>query len=154
MIRITNKDGFYSILVQKCDIEKLKEFKINIPISIISKFDNEQLSTNNNQVDFIEYIEPEEIEFFLSQEWILDYDTLKYFSNIELEIAKKSLLVEIATLKKRLKHLSHELEFERNLIAIELEKKKYMLETILSLKKIKRTKAKTEMLLFSENKTK
>lgn len=151
MKKIKSENGFSSILVQKNDIEKLKEFNIDTPESIISKYENE-LNSKNKQFDFIEYMDLEVISFFLSQDWILDYDSFKQLSNFELEIARKSLLVEIATLKKEMKKFSS-IE-EKRLIMIEIEKKKYMLETILSLKKIKRTKAKTEILLFSENKTK
>ena len=150
MIRIQIKDGIYSILVQKNDIEKLKEFKIIAPESIISKYNNE-LRVKNNQIDFIEYTNLEEIEFFLNQDWIIDYDVFKHFSITELEIAKKSLLVEISTLKKRLKDLSTNLEKE--LITNEIEKKKYAIDTIVYLKNLKRAKSQMENELFNENKT-
>ena len=150
MIKIQNKDGISSILVQKNDIEKLREFNIIAPESIISKYENE-LNSGNNQADFIEYTDFEEIEFFLNQNWILDYDVFKQFSSTELEIARKSILVEIATLKKELKKFSF--VEKKRLIMLEIEKKNYILDTILYLKKFKRAKNQTETDLFNISKT-
>ena len=83
--RVLNDEVIHTILVQKKDILKLIDLDINVPISILStlKLKDGEFSLD----DYMEFFDLEEISFFASFNWLIDYDTYKNFSETELEIA-------------------------------------------------------------------
>ena len=78
--------------------------------------------------DYMEFFDLEEISFFANFNWLIDYDTYKNFSETELEIA-------ISKVQKIINEL--EMKNVNNEFSIEIEKYKYMLEDINSIKKEK-----------------
>ena len=124
--RVLNDEVIHTILVQKKDILKLIDLDINVPISILStlKLKDGEFSLD----DYTEFFDLEEISFFASFNWLIDYDTYKNFSETELEIA-------ISKVQKIINEL--EMKNVNNEFSIEIEKYKYMLEDINSIKKEK-----------------
>ena len=124
--RVLNDEVIHTILVQKKDILKLLDLDINVPISILStlKLKDGEFSLD----DYMEFFDLEEISFFASFNWLIDYDTYKNFSETELEIA-------ISKVQKIINEL--EMKNVNNEFSIEIEKYKYMLEDINSIKKEK-----------------
>ncbi len=124
--RVLNDEVIHTILVQKKDILKLIDLDINVPISILStlKLKDGEFSLD----DYMEFFDLEEISFFTSFNWLIDYDTYKNFSETELEIA-------ISKVQKIINEL--EMKNVNNEFSIEIEKYKYMLEDINSIKKEK-----------------
>lgn len=124
--RVLNDEVIHTILVQKKDILKLIDLDINVPISILStlKLKDGEFSLD----DYMEFFDLEEISFFASFNWLIDYDTYKNFSETELEIA-------ISKVQKIINEL--ETKNVNNEFSIEIEKYKYMLEDINSIKKEK-----------------
>lgn len=124
--RVLNDEVIHTILVQKKDILKLIDLDINVPISILStlKLKDGEFSLD----DYMEFFDLEEISFFASFNWLIDYDTYKNFSETELEIA-------ISKVQKIINEL--EMKNVNNEFSIEIEKYKYMLEDINSIKKEK-----------------
>lgn len=124
--RVLNGEVIHTILVQKKDILKLIDLDINVPISILStlKLKDGEFSLD----DYMEFFDLEEISFFTSFNWLIDYDTYKNFSETELEIA-------ISKVQKIINEL--EMKNVNNEFSIEIEKYKYMLEDINSIKKEK-----------------
>ena len=124
--RVLNDEVIHTILVQKKDILKLIDLDINVSISILSTLklkDGEFLLD-----DYMEFFDLEEISFFASFNWLIDYDTYKNFSETELEIA-------ISKVQKIINEL--ETKNVNNEFSIEIEKYKYMLDDINSIKKEK-----------------
>ena len=124
--RVLNDEVIHTILVQKKDILKLIDLDINVPISILStlKLKDGEFSLD----DYMEFFDLEEISFFANFNWLIDYDTYKNFSETELEIA-------ISKVQKIINEL--EMKNVNNEFSIEIEKYKYMLEDINSIKKEK-----------------
>lgn len=124
--RVLNDEVIHTILVQKKDILKLIDLDINVPISILStlKLKDGEFSLD----DYMEFFDLEEISFFANFNWLIDYDTYKNFSETELEIA-------ISKVQKIINEL--ETKNVNNEFSIEIEKYKYMLEDINSIKKEK-----------------
>lgn len=124
--RVLNDEVIHTILVQKKDILKLIDLDINVPISILStlKLKDGEFSLD----DYMEFFDLEEISFFASFNWLIDYDTYKNFSETELEIA-------ISKVQKIINEL--ETKNVNNEFSIEIEKYKYMLDDINSIKKEK-----------------
>ena len=124
--RVLNGEVIHTILVQKKDILKLIDLDINVPISILStlKLKDGEFSLD----DYMEFFDLEEISFFTSFNWLIDYDTYKNFSETELEIA-------ISKVQKIINEL--ETKNVNNEFSIEIEKYKYMLDDINSIKKEK-----------------
>ena len=124
--RVLNDEVIHTILVQKKDILKLIDLDINVPISILStlKLKDGEFSLD----DYMEFFDLEEISFFTSFNWLIDYDTYKNFSETELEIA-------ISKVQKIINEL--EMKNVNNEFSIEIEKYKYMLDDINSIKKEK-----------------
>lgn len=124
--RVLNDEVIHTILVQKKDILKLIDLDINVPISILStlKLKDGEFSLD----DYMEFFDLEEISFFASFNWLIDYNTYKNFSETELEIA-------ISKVQKIINEL--EMKNVNNEFSIEIEKYKYMLEDINSIKKEK-----------------
>ena len=124
--RVLNDEVIHTILVQKKDILKLIDLDINVPISILStlKLKDGEFSLD----DYMEFFDLEEISFFASFNWLIDYDTYKNFSETELEIA-------ISKVQKIINEL--EMKNVNNEFSIEVEKYKYMLDDINSIKKEK-----------------
>ena len=124
--RVLNDEVIHTILVQKKDILKLIDLDINVPISILStlKLKDGEFSLD----DYMEFFYLEEISFFANFNWLIDYDTYKNFSETELEIA-------ISKVQKIINEL--EMKNVNNEFSIEIEKYKYMLEDINSIKKEK-----------------
>ena len=124
--RVLNDEVIHTILVQKKDILKLIDLDINVPISILStlKLKDGEFSLD----DYMEFFDLEEISFFTSFNWLIDYDTYKNFSETELEIA-------ISKVQKIINEL--ETKNVNDEFSIEIEKYKYMLEDINSIKKEK-----------------
>ena len=121
--RVLNDEVIHTILVQKKDILKLIDLDINVPISILStlKLKDGEFSLD----DYMEFFDLEEISFFASFNWLIDYDTYKNFSETELEIA-------ISKVQKIINEL--ETKNVNNEFSIEIEKYKYMLDDINSIK--------------------
>ena len=124
--RVLNDEVIHTILVQKKDILKLIDLDINVPISILStlKLKDGEFSLD----DYMEFFDLDEFSFFANFNWLIDYDTYKNFSETELEIA-------ISKVQKIINEL--EMKNVNNEFSIEIEKYKYMLEDINSIKKEK-----------------
>ena len=117
--RVLNDEVIHTILVQKKDILKLIDLDINVPISILStlKLKDGEFSLD----DYMEFFDLEEISFFASFNWLIDYDTYKNFSETELEIA-------ISKVQKIINEL--ETKNVNNEFSIEIEKYKYIFYNI------------------------
>ena len=102
------KEG--SIFVQKNDITFLNHTDLAIPASIIRKvFGNGVVIIDDrNRYEFIEFNTPEEIEFFQSLDWIVDYDKVKDLSEEETIALAQSISDERNEIAKMFNSMSSE----------------------------------------------
>ena len=84
------------IYVQKNDIALLNETDLAIPASIYVKVYGAGIVIidNSNRFEFVEFTEKEEIEFFKSLDWIVDYNQVKNLSEEEIKELTSSTLKE------------------------------------------------------------
>lgn len=138
MYRINvDSEGKRSVFVQKKDIKKLIDLKITAPSSIFYPFTtNQEKIDKDNEEEYIEYTDIDAMAFIVSEDFLIDYDIYNYFSEEELQLAQETLE---KSLKKLEYDLSRNLEMGYNCekLLIQIEKIKYMLDTISEFKKNK-----------------
>lgn len=72
--------------VQKNDIAYLNQSDLPIPASIFMKVFGNGITIidNSNRYEFVEFSDPNEIEFFKNLDWIIDYNGVKNLTDKEL----------------------------------------------------------------------
>ena len=123
---VNENDELIVILqVQKKDLAKILEFNLDLIGEIKQIYD---LYSNLNLEEYIDITSPNIISFVISSNWVVDEDIYMNFSETELEIA-------ISKVQKIINEL--EMKNVNNEFSIEIEKYKYMLDDINSIKKEK-----------------
>lgn len=123
---VNENDELIVILqVQKKDLAKILEFNLDLIGEIKQIYD---LYSNLNLEEYIDITSPNIISFVISSNWVVDEDIYMNFSETELEIA-------ISKVQKIINEL--ETKNVNNEFSIEIEKYKYMLDDINSIKKEK-----------------
>lgn len=84
------------IFVQKNDMAYLNSSGLDIPASIFIKVFGHGVTIidNHNRYEFIEFVEPSEVEFFQNIDWIVDYNAIKNMSEEEIISIAKSVATE------------------------------------------------------------
>lgn len=74
------------VYVQKNDIAYLNQTDLPIPASIFMKIFGHGvvIIDDSNRYEFVEFTQPEEIEFFKKLDWMIDYNEVKDLSEDEL----------------------------------------------------------------------
>lgn len=117
-----NNELIVILQVQKKDLAKILEFNLDLIGEIKQIYD---LYSNLNLEEYIDITSPNIISFVISSNWVVDEDIYMNFSETELEIA-------ISKVQKIINSL--EIKNSNNEFSIEIEKYKYMLEDINSIK--------------------
>lgn len=90
------ENGKKKVYVQLNDIAMLDEFADVIPASIMDMMYQRTIIVNDsNRMNFIEFTERDEVAFFESQEWILDYKKVRDLSIEELSSMGQTILDEM-----------------------------------------------------------
>lgn len=94
------ENGVQKVYVQIDDIMMLKKIEESTldPISDVN---------NNNKMDFIEFTKPNEIKYFKSLDWIVDYKQVRQLSEEEYRIKSKELSTEIHDICNKLHDMSN-----------------------------------------------
>lgn len=84
------------IYVQKNEMAYLNASDIPIPGSIFMKVYGHGITIidDSNRYEFIEFTKPEEVEFFQSLDWIVDYDSVKDLTEEEIMELGQSIAAE------------------------------------------------------------
>ena len=84
------------IYVQKNDMAYLNSSDLPIPGSIFMKVFGQGITIidDSNRYEFIEFTKPEEVEFFRSLDWIVDYDSVKDLTEEEIIELGQSVAAE------------------------------------------------------------
>ncbi len=94
-----NENNIKKVYIQVEDIIMLNKLSITIPNSINT---NDIINTHNNKTDFIEFTNKNEIDFFKSIDWIIDYKRIRNLSNKNLKKEKQKILDEISNITNKL----------------------------------------------------
>lgn len=96
-MKINNlENGRKKVYVQMNDIAMLNHTDISIPTSILKKISTDVVTVNDsNRMDFVEFTEPNEIEFFENLDWIIDYKQIRYLSEKEIKSKEKEIANEM-----------------------------------------------------------
>lgn len=94
-----NENNTKKVYIQVEDIIMLNKLSITIPNSINT---NDIINTHNNKTDFIEFTNKNEIDFFKSIDWIIDYKRIRNLSNKNLKKEKQKILDEISNITNKL----------------------------------------------------
>ena len=73
------ENGVKKVYVQMNDIMMLTHSDISIPASIIEKvFSDVVIVNDSNRMNFVEFTQPNEVEYFDYLDWIIDYKQSRY----------------------------------------------------------------------------
>lgn len=97
-----------AVYVQKIDLEFIKYRLRLLPKSISLKtFDSSELDMDDySDYDFFKFEDPEDIEFFRSIDWIIDYTPLKDLSYTDITPIGRSYVERIEEVTERLYNMS------------------------------------------------
>lgn len=92
-MKITTNDAIY---IQKTDLLYLQQLKYPMGKSIKTKVYQFIVIGEEHESDFVKFTNPDEIEFFSSMDWLLEYDsvinmTLDDINNISEEVYKEQM---------------------------------------------------------------
>ena len=140
------ENNINKVYVHPHDLCKIFDSDIKVPNSIFMKFFNENVVYDfnsifdNNNLEFIEFDTKEELEFFESLDWIVDYKEFIKLSENEIKDKMNNISIEIDEITDKYNSMS-EIEKEKNI-------KLYKKADLLSFK----FKSINEILLFKQNK--
>lgn len=125
-----------AVYVQKGDINYLFHSDMSMPKSIFDKVYGQGIViiNNNNKNHFIEFNEPEEIEFLKGVDWIVDYNEIRDLSEEEIIALGQSIAEEKNTIANKYNAMSSEEQEENKnmeLLCELLDYKMYTLRDIL-----------------------
>ena len=100
-MKIIQDDAVY---VQKIDLKFLKYYHRILPENISKKiFENPKIDLDDyNKYDLFKFDEPQDIEFFQSLDFIVDYMVIKDYNNDELENYAESCQKELESISQQL----------------------------------------------------
>lgn len=96
--------------VQKNDLAYLTRSGGVVPASIFTKFLNDEIVIviDSNRYEFVEFNDPEEIEFFKSVDWMVDYASVKDLSDEEITSLAGNILAERNAIAEQFNSMSPE----------------------------------------------
>ena len=110
-MKIFNKENEQEkVYVQLNDIMELIDTDMSIPASIVDAvFGTKMLIVDDsNREDFVEFDKKEEVEFFKSIDWIVDYKKYRDLSKEELETLIEDIVSELGVIANKYNSLSIE----------------------------------------------
>ncbi len=91
------ENGVKKVYVQMNDIMMLTHSDKPIPASIFEKvFSDVVIVNDSNRMDFVEFTQPNEIEYFDFLDWIVDYKQTRYLSKEDIMEKRKEIANEMS----------------------------------------------------------
>lgn len=102
-----NENGIKKVYVQMNDIMMLNSSDVPIPASIYQKvFTNVVIVDDSNRMEFIEFTQPNEVKFFESIDWIVDYKQVRNLSEEKIKNQCQAISTEMNEIATRLNNTS------------------------------------------------
>lgn len=135
-MKIINED---SILVQKRDLAQLTDYDGSIPMSIYMKLCGNGIGITDasNVNDFMRFDTENEIEFFKSASWILDYNEYNSKSLSDLYASAEGLIAKINELTIEYNKLSGEEQHKNSTMIDQMNLLIYEVQSIAALIRVK-----------------
>ena len=87
--------------VQRNDLAYLESSSLPIPVSIFNKvFKDKTVIDDRNRYEFVEFDDPDEVEYFKEIDWMIDYNDVKDLKEQDF----KNLALKISTERNKLLH--------------------------------------------------
>ena len=149
-----NENGVEKIYVQQNDLKILFDYEEQaIPHMIFQKFFTEiGFFDSETLMEFIEFDDPIEVDFFKNLNWLIDYNDYIQLDNRELKFQTQSISQEIAKILEN--YDNTEDEEEKYWLLQECNLKKYMLECINEIFELKIGQSEIVLPNFSEKQIK
>lgn len=109
-MKIFNEEnGVKKVYVQMNDIMMLTHSDLPIPGSVFEKvFTDIVIVNDNNRMDFVEFNEPDEVNYFKSLDWIVDYKEIRDLSEEEIKNKGQEIANEMNRIAERYNSMSNE----------------------------------------------
>ena len=135
-MKIINED---SVLVQKRDLAQLTDYDGSIPMSIYMKLCGNGIGIidASNVNDFMRFDTENEIEFFKSASWILDYNEYNSKSLSDLYASAEGLIAKINELTIEYNKLSGEEQHKNSTMIDQMNLLIYEVQSIAALIRVK-----------------
>lgn len=135
-MKIINED---SVLVQKRDLAQLTDYDGSIPMSIYMKLCGNGIGIidASNVNDFMRFDTENEIEFFKSASWILDYNEYNSKSLSDLYASAEGLIAKINELTIEYNKLSGEEQHKNSAMIDQMNLLIYEVQSIAALIRVK-----------------
>lgn len=111
------ENGVKKVYVQMNDIMMLNQTDMPIPTSIYEKVFT-GIVDDSNRMDFVEFTQPIEIEFFESMDWIVDYKQIKSLSEEEIKTKGQEISTEMNEIVNRFNAMSDEERVENQSLVL------------------------------------
>ncbi len=103
------ENGTKKVYVQMNDIMMLIHSDISLPTTIIKKvFNDIVIVDDSNRMDFIEFTQLNEVEYFESLDWIVDYKQIRYLSDEEIIKIGQSISNEMNEIANRFNSMTED----------------------------------------------
>ncbi len=97
------ENGVKKIYIQINDIAMLNHTDIPMPASI-----DAVIVDDSNRMNFVEFTQPKEVEFFESLNWVVDYKQIRYLSEEEMKEVEQEIANEMNEIANRLNSMTDE----------------------------------------------
>lgn len=125
------ENGVKKVYVQMNDIMMLTHSDISIPASIFEKvFSDVVIVNDSNRMDFVEFTQPNEVEYFESLDWIVDYKQIRYLPNEEIMEKRQELANEMSEIAHKSISIPDEDEKDYQSLIQRLELLEYKMKSI------------------------
>lgn len=141
--------------IQKNDIAYLNNTTLPIPASIFLAIFSEGvvMITDLNRNDFLEFTNPDDIEYLKSLDWIIDYNEVKDYSLAQLQDLGASILGELHQLNDTISLYSESENENKAELELKHELLKYKLMSLRDISLYKQGKLKLELPNEENNRT-
>lgn len=126
-MKIFNKENeIEKVYVQMNDIMMLNQTDLTIPATIYLKiFNGIVIVDDSNRMNFVEFTDPKEIEFFKKLDWIIDYKEFRDLSEDEIIAKRQEIANELNEIANEYNNMSDEEKKENQHLPMKHELLKY-----------------------------
>ena len=135
-MKIFNEEnGIKKVYVQMNDLMTLINTDLSIPGSVFEKvFSDVVIVNDSNRMDFVEFTEPNDIKYFESLDWIVDYKEIRDLSEEEIKNKGQEIAKEMNRIAERYNSMTDDQKYRNQSLIQKHElldyKMKYLAEIL------------------------
>lgn len=125
------ENGVKKVYVQMNDIIMLNHTAASIPASIFEKvFSDVVIVDDSNRMDFVEFTKPNEIKFFESLDWIVDYKKVRDFKEEEIKEKGQEIANEMNRIAEKYNSMNDKQKEKNQSLMLKHELLKYKMNSL------------------------